>query len=262
MFNAKYFTYDGILSATYGLMICDFDDSSVIETSAFNPVLNTVKPTRLNRFLYNDIRYDTLPSIPISIISEKAINDVVRREIASWLIGRESFKTLEVHQPDLEGVRFHCVFTETSLIYVNGMCHGFRLNANFDSPFQYGTPTVLNVTGDGTKQTVNITNHSDINDYVYPTVEFSTNAETSGYNISIINTTDSNAREFKFEGVENHEQITVDNELRYIKSNTGAKRLQNFNKNWLRLRKGRNKLDITINGTVKITCPHYIMVGF
>ena len=33
-------------------------------------------------------------------------------------------------------------------------------------------------------------------------------------------------------------------------------------KNWLRLRKGENILNININGTVTIDCPQYIKIGF
>ena len=63
----------------------------------------------------------------------------------------------------------------------------------------------------------------------------------------------------------------VDNELKKITANKGGHLLQNFcymdgakmsHKNWLRLRKGENILNININGTVTIDCPQYIKIGF
>lgn len=263
MFNATHFTYDGVFSGTYGLLIADFDDSSVVETSAFSPSLNTNKPSKINRFFHNGIVYEAAPQHQFSIISEQPINELVRREILSWLVGRDSYKVLEIHQPDLEDYEYRCVFTNTEIIYVHGECHGFRLTANFDSIYQHGRPSVLSVSGTGVEKTVTIMNNSDIkDDYVYPMVYFKSSAAVNGNNIFITNITDDSQRHFIFKGLYDNEEVTVDNELKHISSSRAGEKLSAFNKNWLRLRPGVNRLKITINGTVKITCPTYVMLGF
>ena len=180
----------------------------------------------------------------------------IRREILSWLVGRKEFKKLQIHQIDLESYYYNCVFTDAEIVYINGRCHGFRLTANFDSPYAYGTPTKITV-GAGT-HTVRIENKSDIKDnYIYPIVQF------TGGSVDIVNTTDDSQRHFSFSGLVTTEVITVDNEVKFISSNIGGEKLSKFtSKNWLRLRPGYNTLNIVSTGTVTITCPHYVMIGY
>lgn len=256
MFNATYFTYDGVFSGIYGLMLADFDDGSVVETAAFSPVLNTIKLASANRFFHNGVTYEGVPQHQFSVISEVELPDLIRREILSWLIGRREFKKLQIHQTDLEEYYYNCVFTSAEIIYINGRCHGFRLTANFDSQYAHGEPTVVEVEA-GT-HTVKIENKSDIKDaYVYPVVQF------TGGSIDIVNTTDDAQRHFTFGDLDSNEVITVDNEVRHISSDIGGEKLSNFtSKNWLRLRQGYNTLTIVAEGDVTITCPHYVMIGY
>lgn len=256
MFNATYFTYDGVFSGIYGLVLADFDDSSVTETAAFSPVLKTTKPVSVNRFFHNGVSYDTAPQFQFSVLSEVEIPDFLRREILSWLVGRNEYKKLQIHQEDLYQYHYNCVFTDTEIIFVNGRCHGFRLTANFDSPYARGRAT--SVTVEAGTHTVTIDNKSDIRDsYVYPVVQF------SGESVDIVNETDDPQRHFTFERLNNNETVTVDNEVRCITSTVDGEKLSNFtSKNWLRLRPGRNTLTITAAGTVTVTCPHYVMIGF
>lgn len=289
MFNATYFTYDGVFSGTYGLIMADFDDSSVVETAAFSPVLNTTKSVSVNRFYHNGITYEGAPQHQITVVSETEIPAFIRREVLSWLVGRNKFKKLQIHQADLEGYYYNCVFTDVEIIYINGRCHGFRLMANFDSPYAYGNPTTCELKS-GTN-VVKILNNSDIVDgYVYPTVSFTVSGICNGdaqavawvesqnalatrnqdgtitplnsYNVCIINKTDDTNRRFIFAGLRANESITVDNEVKHISSSVGGEKLSNFNKNWLRLRPGYNELLVDINGAGTITCPHYAMIGF
>lgn len=256
MFSATYFTYDGVFSGTYGLIMADFDDSSVVETAAFSPVLNATKPVSVNRFYHNGITYEGMPQHQITVVSEAEIPDFIRREILSWLVGRKEFKKLQIHQIDLESYYYNCVFTDAEIVYINGRCHGFRLTANFDSPYAYGTPTKITV-GAGT-HTIRIENKSDVKDnYVYPIVQF------TGGSVDIVNATDDSQRHFAFNGLDATEVITVDNEVKFISSNVVGEKLSKFtSKNWLRLRPGYNTLNIVAAGTVTITCPHYAMIGY
>ena len=260
MFNATYFTYDGVYSGAYGLQIASFDSDTVEDTSVFAPTLNIVKSARSRRFLHNGIEYDDAPEYTFSIISQEVIPDGERREILTWLVGRNDFKKLQMHQPELEDYYYNCVFTNVDLIYVRGRCHGFTVTAKFDSIFAYGRPKVITLTGNGTTQTVKVINTSDIpDDYVYPLV--SVTMSEAG-NVTILNTSEPVQAACQFVGLRNTEQITVDNELKIIDSTIGGDRLSCFNKNWLRLQHGVNILQITFKGTMTITVPTYAMIGF
>lgn len=267
MFDAIYFTYDGVHSSTYDLELADFDDSSHIDKTVLTPVLNTVKPSGLHRFFHNGITYQEVMQHPFTILSKTPINEAMEREIMAWLVGRDSFKRFEIHQDGFDGYYYQCVFTDVNMIYINGMCHGFTITANFDSQFQYGTPTAATITGTGTETVVTIINKSDIyDDYTYPIVEFKATAKTgsgdNAFDISIINTTDDSNREFKFSGLLLNDNIIVDNELKTIKSDTSGEKLSAFSKKWLRLKRGSNTLKIKITGSVTITCPNYAFLRF
>lgn len=170
MFSATYFTYDGVFSGQYGLMMADFEDNFVVETTAFSSVLNAVKPAQLHRFIHGGITYENPPQYQFSIISEAPIPAVLRREILSWLVGRDAFKKLQIHQVDLENYYYNCVFTQTDIIYINGRCHGFRLNATFDSPYAYKPCNVVNVPPGTSEICITVDSMQDA--YVYPIVEF------------------------------------------------------------------------------------------
>lgn len=289
MFSAKYFIYDGRMSANYGLQIVDFDDNVVKEIDTYSPTLSLQKVPGLLRFFHGGVEYDSAPTCEFSILSETEIPIELMGEILSWLVGRKQFKNIQFIGGDSDDYVFRCVFTSVKTIRINGHCHGFRLTAQFESPFAIGASETEDInTG---SSTISIRNKSDIIDgYVYPTISFKVNGtcnsdaqainwamsqkslETqnddgtttplSNYNICIINMTDDENRRFIFAGLEAGEEITVDNEVRYISSSINGEKLSNFNKNWLRLRKGYNQLQIEINGTGTITCPYYAMVGF
>ena len=259
MINSTYFTYDGVFSGQYGLQIADFTGftpESVEENDAFSPSLSVLKVPSLIRFYHGGLEYDSPPTCNFTVVSTGVIPIELRAEILSWLIGRKQFKPLKFHNDDWEDFDYYCVFTSSSTIYVNGECHGFRLTGNFDSPFARGVPTVVTTTS-GT-HTLSIENKSDILDqYVYPKVQF------TGSGISIINTTDSPTRAFTFSGLASNETLVVDCETKTITSNFGGEKLSKFtSKNWLRLRKGINNLQITSSGNVTITCPWYAMIGY
>lgn len=256
MFNATYFHYDGQWSGQYGLQIVDFDDGAVKETDAFSPSLSLLKVPGSLRFFHGGIEYDSAPTCEFSVLSETEFSGAMRSAVMSWLIGKKDFKPMSFDDGDNDNFTYYCVFTSAKTIWINGRCRGFRLTAQFDSPFARGVPSVVNV-GAGT-HTVSIRNRSDItDDYTYPTVQF------TGGAIDIVNTTDDSQRHFTFSGLSASETITVDNEMKYIHSSTGREVLSNFtSKNWLRLRQGYNTLTIIATGDVTITCPYYAMIGY
>ncbi len=256
MFNATYFNYAGQSSETYGLQIVDFDDSAVRETEAFSPALSLIKASGAVRFIHGGIDYDSAPTCEFSVVSENEFTAAQRSTIMSWLTGRRDFKPLYFIGGDNAGYTYYCVFTSVTTIFVNGFCRGFRLTAQFDSPYARGQASVATTTS-GT-HTISITNNSDIaDDYTYPIVEF------VGDSIDIVNITDDSTRHFTFSGLNANEEVLVDNEMKYISSSVGGEKLSKFtSKKWLRLRKGANSLTIVSKGNVTITCPHYVMIGY
>lgn len=260
MFNATEFTYDGVYSGLYGLKIASMSSSVVENTSYATPTISAVKPANSNKFFLQDVKFESAPTFTFSIISEKPIPEHFQGEIMNWLHVRKSYKVLKIHQPEFEDYDYNCIFNITEIIYHAGQCVGYTVQTTFDSLYQYGRPTKKTIVGSGSTQEISLVNRSDnIDEYVYPVVKFTT---TDGA-VSIINKTDSSTREFKFEGLTENTEYTVDNELKTISTNTNETGvLGKFNMKWLRLQKGRNQLEVKVNGTVSIICPHYVKIKF
>lgn len=269
MLSALYFWYDGVYSGTYGLQILDLNGSNIENSSIGTLNVKTVKASRQKAFVYNGVLLSNPPTHQFQIISQTPLLDTVRREVLAWLLGRGEFKKLIINQPDLADYYFNCIFSNIDIIYINGSCYGFELTATFDSMYAYGSSKVYEVTGSGTAQTISVVNDSDIaDDYVYPTLTIKTTGNLSSTDssgsykaVSIYNTSDDTTREFYFVGLSSGVQYTVDNELKIISPNSNSNLLGNFSKKWLRLRQGTNTLKITVNGTVTITVPQYVLIG-
>ena len=256
MFNATSFHYDGKWSADFGLRIANVNGNNIVEDDAISVQPSLSKASGSVRFFHGGITYDSPPTCEFSVISEMELVAEIRSSILSWLIGKNGFKQLKFDNGDNSSFTYYCVFTSAKTIYINGRCRGFRLTAQFDSPYARGAST--SVTTSAGTHTVTICNKSNVIDgYVYPIVTF------SGSSVDIVNNTDDSGRHFLFNGLESSESVTVDNESRIITSTHAGEKLSNFkSKNWLRLRPGNNSLTITSAGSVTITCPYYAMIGY
>lgn len=258
MVNATYFSYDGISSETYGLKIAAFTGLSpepVEENEAFTSKVISLRPSLLHRWYHGGVEYDNPPQCEITIVSQSSISAQARATILGWLTNRISYKPLVFLGGDSSDFTYYCIFSNATTIYVNGICHGFKLTATFDSFFARGTPTIVTTTS-GT-HTITIENKSNIHDtYIYPKVQFTGN-------VNIINKTDDISRAFTFSGFPDTAQITVDCETKIIQSSIGGTTLDKFtSKNWLRLRRGLNTLEIESSGNVTVTCPYYALIGY
>lgn len=263
MFNANYFTYDGIMSAQFGLQIASFDENGALqETSVFSPSITTNKSKNMKRFYATNVNINEPPQIEVTLVCEKGIDKITKRQVIAWLSKGQDFKKLVIHQTDMEDFCYMCKFQDISELTIGSVCVGFTMTALMNSPYQYGNDTVV------TKQSANydnyrvvIRNASDIlDDYIYPKIEF-TLASGSNHSISVINETDDSAREFKMSNLPEGVKIVVDNELRII-DGAGVLLSNVEKKNWIRLKEGDNVLRITLKGEFSIICPQYMNVGY
>lgn len=268
MFSATDFTYDGIRSGVYGLQIATINGSVVEETSYATPTITMAKPVHGKKFYYLDSTYTEQPIVEFSVLSETTIPDTMQRNILRWLDNRNGFKSLIIHQPEFDRYVYQCVFNVISIIYHAGDCIGFNVKATFDSPYHYQNSSEQKVEGKGESKEIVVYNDSDIiDDYIYPTISFIPRAyiDDDECSISIYNKTEdpSFTREFKFVKTALNTKVIVDNELRIITSDVSDELLRNFvGMKWLRLVRGKNILQVKINGEFKIRFPQYIKIRF
>lgn len=253
MLTATEFIYDGIYSGTFGLRIASLNSNVIEETSYITPSIMVAKNPRSLSFHYLDTTLDSPPTMEFSILSASEIHEFILRDILLWLDSRKGFKPFIILQPGLDKLTHWCIFTVGNLVYHAGKCVGLNLTATFKSIYAEGKPNELKVKGN---KNVVIMNNSDIiEDFVYPKVKFIT---TNG-NLSITNLTEDSNRVFSFENLALNATYEVDNELKIIRGE-GNNLLEKFSKKWLRLVKGKNKLAISIDGEVTISCPNYFKI--
>lgn len=259
MFNATYIMYNGIHSANFGLTIGSFNEESLVETTVFSPNISTSKTKNMKRFVASGIDEDSAPECEMTLVSNVPIHDIRKRDILSWLNSGKDFKKLVIQKPCTEEYYYMCKFKDIKELKVGSQCVGYSMTAVFDSPYQYGRDTELKLAnGIYEDKLVSILNKSDFTDeYVYPLLSFTL---SDGNSLKIVNITDDESRVFEFTNLPTNKPIIIDNELKIIDGDGAL--LGNFNKNWLRLVKGKNNLKITIKGSLKITCPQIISIGF
>lgn len=278
MFNATYFTYDGVYSGIYGLRIASFNGSGgAEETSILTPTLSTLKTSRAKRFLYSGIKYEDAPEFSFSIVSDDVLSDIARREILLWLTGKPGFRKLHIHQPDLEQYYYKCVFTNISSIFVSGHCVGFTVSARFDSIYGYGEnkkhqALVSAVSFEDDTQagtTIRVVNDTDVVDgYVYPIIKIiPVNVGEKISKIAIRNNTDTSGDWMEIDLPEiNSEEacgVIIDNEIKNIKYEDKTM-LKRFSKHWVRLKRGVNVLEVKTDVATNITVEFadFVLIGF
>ena len=163
----------------------------------------------------------------------------------AWLFGHATYKKLQIMQPDLQDMYFNCILSSPQVFKSGNMIKGFSCRVICDSPFGWAFPKVSTYTYTSSQNNLALLfmNLSNDNYYLFPTVQITMNS--FGGSFSITNTSDG-SRIFGFTALSPNEIITVNNDLGIVTSSTGFKRLANFNKNWLRFKKGANSL--LING--------------
>lgn len=266
-FYGCHFSFDGIPCTEYGLMMYDFGVSNSGEVS--DSLTSDVKivEDRISR-RYTPLHYGVVMNEPLkfNMTFGADINSVDKgvyfdrwdlNVIASWLTGHDSYKWLEITQPDMETFRYKCFITNLKHVDIGKMPWGFSCTVVCDSPYAYLYPEVFTQVVNGTI-VLNLYNKSAHRGFYKPKLELYV---TNGGNFTIQNVSD-NMRETKFTGLPTSvSSIVIDNENEVITCNEIQNPYQYFNFNFFRLVHGSNHIILTGNGTVKITCEFPMRIG-
>lgn len=180
--------------------------------------------------------------------------------INSWLSGSHEYKILQICQDDLKNIYYNCLITNMSNIYYNNRGYSFRCTVVCDAPwgwefekeFNWNFPTSQN-------NQVDFFNTSGYSGTLKPIVEFT--LTNSNSNFTIVNHSLNNLK-FEWKGLQGGETIVVNNATQEITSSLGIYRSDKFNKVFLELQKGYNKLEfIGTTKNVKLTIKNAKKVG-
>lgn len=250
-FSAFSFIYDGVSSEDFGLYIGTLDNNDTTSSMAstnielvFDSIAN-----RSENFVYGVKQSEPCLEFKMDIFSHEPLSRSDISYIDAWLFSNTQPKKLVFCQEDMANYVFYALFSKNEIQAVGGKPCLFSCNVICSSAYGYEVEKKEDyVIQNGTVKSIRFNNLSDGIYYLYPKLEFVCNRDNG--EIRIKNITDNN-REFVISGLSNGEKISID-EWFQITSSTGLYRLEKCNKQWLRLKKGINNIQIYGN-TPKVT---------
>lgn len=250
-FYARSFSYDGVPSEQFDLLISEIDGSAVDSTmgSSSMDILNQKIFRRSTPYLYGMTPSQNLSfDISANTQSGDEIDAQAFQLIQAWLFSSRTYKKLLIMQEDMmDGVYFNCIFNNPKINRVGNKIVGFTATVECNAPFAlnfaktttytYSVPTVDN-------SVIFYNSSDDKGAYLYPTCTITMNS-FGGY-ITITNSSDAN-RVFSIITLSAGEVITIDSSNQTMSSSLGLKRMANFNKKFLRFIPGVNNIRIQGN---------------
>ena len=176
--------------------------------------------------------------------------------IANWLTGHDQYLWLEIEQPDLRMVHYHCICTSLEIVTYGNVPWSLQATFECDSPYGYMDSEEFTYNIYGTQE-ISFFNRSCANGYYYPEIEI----VQSGGTFKIVNETDGD-REFALTGYPQAVQhVYVDNDHCIITNDQDLNLYPYFNNKFFRLKKGYNDLVVTGTGTLIIKCMFQVNTG-
>ncbi len=237
------FLYDQKASDEFGLFISDLDATSI------NKQMGSTNMEIYEQKIYRRASPHFYGSTPSSRLSfdfsahtEREIDSEEFQKIQKWLFGSKTYKRFQIVQEDLEHIYWMAILNNPQITKVGNLIRGFSCVVECNSPFAFAFPktTTYAFTNppSGVLQTF-YNSSDDADDYLYPSLVIT--MDNFGGDLTITNL-DDNSRQFAFTGLYADEVITMDCGLQTLSSSTTLRRLSNFNKHFLRLVPGVNRL--------------------
>lgn len=251
------FTFDGIKSIDKGLHNVRIE-SGLVETPWIGgkEVVDEYNRYRKARVFHGVVNQVLEFDVTFSLLEEDMTTEK-KMDLAKWLF-KDDFR--EFKSTDNLGVVFFAigvnqvdfVTTDTKQGYFTVR---FRTNAHHGWSKVYSDEFDLSTNENSTM--IEINNISNVNDIYFPELEFTLLENETEF--KLINH-DYGGHIFKFSNLEHNETIYIDNKNRKIISNAPYYRLGNFNKKWLGLKHGTNRIQVFTKCHLLIRCRYPLYV--
>ena len=264
-FSGSTFIFDGRASDEFELTLYQIGSVAHSEGrfAANVEFVEKVVGTKWKPHFYG-IRYDEKLEFDIvfgvnqhRLDEEKYLDRYELEAVASWLVGHQSYKWLEIEQGDMDLVRYHCMVTELEVVEFEQIPWALKAKVVCDGPYAYTYPQVFEyeINGSADIPFLNISSH---NGFFMPVMEF------DPYNVgnfSITNEMD-NGRTLRFsEMTATTGTIYVNNDTMVVQCEKGLNLYDYCNCQFLRLVKGYNFLHVTGDGRLRLICEFPINIG-
>jgi phage-related protein len=242
-FTSSQFIFDGIPGENFGLLLHTPDGGESLTAGSSDVEIYTQNVYRRAVPFFYGVQQTPVLSFDIHLYSEKELDTYEVGAIQRWLFGKNEYKRLQILQFDMTDCFYNCFLTNPQILRVGNRIVGFQTTVQADAPWAWTFDRqVAYDYGAGPITTDFVfNNRSDDGYYLFPTIVATMGI--SGGTLHLINHTENN-REFKFTGLTANEVITIDCDRQIIQSSTGLRRLENFNKKWLRFLPGLNEIRV------------------
>lgn len=241
------FLYDGIPSEKFELFIISNNSSGIVQANGSSSVQLYTENVyrRVKPYLYG-VQQTPVLSFTLSFASFKPICAEKQALIQTWLLGQQSYKKLQIIQPDYQDVYFNCIMTNPIFNCIGNFAYSMSCTVTCDSPFAWEMPRTItrrNIVG---QQSFDINNTSNLNDYVYPKLVFELSNTSTGFTLTNNSLLYANGERetLSMTNLAPGETITMDCDLGIISSSLGISRYQNFSGTFFRMKPFVNNISI------------------
>lgn len=137
------FTFDGVSSEDYDLMIYYIGDPGVVEENVWETdIIEERLSTRYDPIHYG-LNINKARTLQFTIGSTTYIERDTVEEILDWLTSHDTYKWLEFDQEDMSDWRYKVIFSNVQMVGVNGLPFAFKCDVTFDGQYAYEYPTTF-----------------------------------------------------------------------------------------------------------------------
>ncbi|KSV59290.1 phage tail domain-containing protein [Acetivibrio ethanolgignens] len=211
------FIFDGKSSDVYDVVAVFFDRKPDTSYSAgLKTDLSTFANKATGTFDIVEQNYSEPMKFTLQIVNKDFtdFDTIKEREIKKWLCKRGKYCWFSIETEGYENIQWQINISNPKVLYV-GRVVGMEFECTANAPFGY-SPLItrkFEITDNNKSASIHV--NTDEDDYIYPHIEIS----MIGYgNLSIINSTEIEHRDFLLNNVTSNEVITIDNSLPIIGS--------------------------------------------
>ena len=263
-FYGSSFSFDGVSCEEYGLMLYDFDNATQGNSKFASVDISEDRVYQRPRSLFYGTTYKNPLEFKLVFGADEYAAEqrepIDRQDmevIGSWLTGHNSYKWLEIDQPDLDGIRYRCIITDLEMLEIGFDKWAFECTVHCDSPFAYTMPQVFSYSVDGTSDIV-LHSRSSSNLTYFPVVQIQLRGNGS---VKIVNH-GSHDDTFEINGFpQASDTVVINGETGEMMADSGLNVYPYCNFKFPRLVRGDNHLTISGNCIVTYTCEFPVNVG-
>ncbi len=252
-----YFIFDGIKSSDMGLYNVRVGHSGFVEVPFVGraDIREKFSSKKIIPSLHNVKREPITFTLQFMLMDNnlqpKEWTSEDRNRIGDWLI-HDTYKSFQTSD-DL-GKYYYVIIEDAEKLYLVSGKGYLEVTCRTNSPYVWSPTYILpfDLSDNDTETSIIIDNKSNVEKYYYPKIEIESLADNT--NVELKNLSNG-GKVTKFEGLNNGEIISVDNENRFIKSDLfGSNPFEKFNKEWLELVQGDNEIKVTGKCKMWIKC--------